>query len=134
MRRAITTLALAAAMMLLAIPTAMANSEHSNDTAGSGSEACRPGAQDNDLVGSWALTDKDDYIADVTAVLTARFGAGEFGDMGETEFQLLLETIPLRADETWNFCDKNRDGLLCVMTTEVSPYHWTLLDNRPFGT
>jgi hypothetical protein len=131
MRKAITTLALAAAMMLLAIPTAMANSEHSNDTAGADSKECRPGAQDNDLVGSWTLTDKDDYIADVTAVLTARF---EAGDMTEAEFEERVAGISDRADATWAFCDKNRDGFLCMMITEVSPYHWTLLDNRPFGT
>ena len=132
MKRTITTLALAASMMLLVIPAAFANSENSNDAAGSGTERCRPGAQNNDLIGSWELMDKDDYIADVTAVLTERFEAGLYGDMTEAEFQLRLDGIPDRADATWAFCDKNRDGWACVMKTVPSPYYWTILDNRPF--
>ena len=83
-------------------------------------------------MGSWTLTTKAEYIADVTAVLTQRFEDGVYGDMTPAEFEDRLKGIPERADATWTFCDKNRDGNLCVMTTEVSPYHWTLLDNRPF--
>lgn len=132
MKRTFTTLALAAFMMLLAVPAASANSENSNDEAGAGTTECRPGAQDNDLIGSWELMTKAEYIADVTAVLTERFEAGDFGEMTEAEFQLILDGIPNRADATWLFCDKNRDGWACVMKTDPSPYYWTILDNRPF--
>jgi hypothetical protein len=145
MKRTITTMALAAAMLLTAAPAAFATHvddtkdhgfDESQDTAGAldpgETGECRPGAEDNVLVGSWTLTTKGEYIADVTAVLTQRFEAGYYGDLTEAEFQLRLDGIPERADATWTFCDKNRDGNLCVMTTEVSPYHWTLLDNRPF--
>jgi hypothetical protein len=116
-------------MMLLAIPAASANSENSNDSAGFDTEQCRPGAQNNDLIGSWELMDKDAYIADVTSVLTERYLAG---DMSETEYNDRLASIPERADATWTFCDKNRDGFACVMKTDPSPYYWTILDNRPF--
>jgi len=134
MKRVITILALAASMMLMAVPAGLANSEHSRDTAGAGSTECRPGATDNDLIGSWELMTKAEYIADVTAVLTERFDAGYYGDMTEEEFQLRLDGIPDRADATWAFCDKNRDGWACVMKTDPSPYYWTILDNRPFAT
>lgn len=43
------------------------------------------------------------------------------------------ELINEAATATWDFCDKNRDGIACVMRTEPSPYTWTILDNRPFG-
>ncbi len=44
----------------------------------------------------------------------------------------LLAAIEKSLDATWEFCDKNRDELLCVVTTKISPYYYTLLDNRPF--
>ena len=146
MKRTITTLALVASMMLLAIPAAFATHvddtkdhgfDESQDAAGALVEGehgeCRPGAQDNVLVGSWTLMRIETYIADVEALVTQRYLDGEYGDMTPAEFQDRLDAIPERADATWTFCDKNRDGNLCVMTTEISPYHWTLLDNRPFN-
>lgn len=141
MRRTITTLALAASMLFAAAPAAFAThvfdtqdhgADESQDSAGAGTTECRPGAEDNDLIGSWELMTKAEYIAEVTAVLTERFEAGYYGDMTEAEFQLILDGIPDRADATWTFCDKNGDGSVCVMTTEPSPYYWTILDNRPF--
>jgi hypothetical protein len=131
-RKPITTLAVAASMVLLAMPAAFANSDNSNDVAGAGTTECRPGAENNDLISSWELMDKAEYIADVTAVLTERFETGYYGDMTEAEFDELLGSIPDRADATWTFCDKNRDGFTCVMNTDPSPYYWTILDNRPF--
>ncbi len=140
MKRTITTLALAASMMLLAIPAASATHvddakdhgyDESQDTAGANTgDQCRPGAQDNDLVGSWELMTKDEYIADVTLRLDQRLAAGELDQAG---YDLRLAALPYRADATWTFCDKNRDGNLCVMKTDPSPYYYTLLDNRPFG-
>ena len=134
MKRTITTLALAGALMATAVPAALAThvDGKSQDTAGHGTEQCRPGAQDNDLIGSWELMTKDQYIADVTAVLTERFLAGLYGDMSLEEFESRLAGIPDRAEATWVFCDKNRDGWACVMKTVPSPYYWTILDNRPF--
>ncbi len=133
MKRTITTLVLAASMMLLAIPAASATHvdetkdhgyDESQDTAGDGTEQCRPGAQDNDLVGSWTLKTKAQFIADVVN----RYGIDPEVEL--ERYQRLLNS----AQATWDFCDKNRDGFLCVMTfNDVSPYGYTLLDNRPFG-
>lgn len=124
MKRTIITLALAGAMMVLTIPTALANSDNSNDTAGTGTTECRPGA-DNDLIGPWTPMTKDDYIAAVIARV----------DPNDPEYDNIVNNlIPQSADATWDFCDKNEDGVLCVMTTVPSPYYWTLLDNRPFPT
>jgi hypothetical protein len=145
MKRTITIMTLAAAMLVAAAAPAFATHvddtkdhgfDESQDTAGaldSGETGeCRPGPKDNDLISSWTLTTKVEYIADVTAVLTERFEAGYYGEMTEEEFQLRLDGISERADATWTFCDKNRDGNLCVLRTDPSPYYWTLLDNRPF--
>lgn len=112
MKRTITTLALAGAMMLLAIPAALAThvDGQSQDRAGHGTIDCRPGPQDHDLVGSWTL-------------------------MTQEEFEEAVGASAGALDPTWDFCDKNRDGNLCVMKFDenVSPYSYTLLDNRPFG-
>jgi hypothetical protein len=122
MKRTLTTLALAAAMMVLAIPAAAANSENSNDTAGAGTIECRPGA-DNGLIGPWTPIEKDDYVAEVIARVPT--------DHPDYD-NIVNNLIPQSADATWDFCDKNRDGVLCVMRTDPSPYYWLLLDNRPF--
>ena len=110
-------MALAAAMLLAAAPAAFAThvADTSQDTAGAGTEECRPGAQDNELIEPWLPTDKEAYIDELVA-------AGRTDD----------EDLRKRVDATWEFCDKNRDGILCVMRTDPSPYYWTLLDNRPF--
>ena len=151
MKRTITIMALAVAMLLAAAPAAFATHvddtkdhgiDESQDTAGAtalGEGECRPGATHQDLVGSWTLTTMDEYIGAVTDLVTDRYEdgyytveAGYYKDLSFEEFQQRLIDISERADATWTFCDKNRDGNLCVMTTEISPYHWTLLDNRPF--
>jgi hypothetical protein len=120
MRKTITIVALAGVMMLLAIPTAFANSEHSNDSAGYGTKVCRPGA-DNGLIGSWTPKIMTEYIDDILDRV----------DPDRTDDDLYLRIVA-SATATWDFCDKNLDGILCVMTTDPSPYYWTLLDNRPF--
>jgi len=127
MRRTITTLALAAFMMLLAMPVALANSENSNDTAGAGATECRPGA-DNGLIQPWLPTDMADYIAEVAD----RYDIVTDPDAPDFDADVYQRLVN-RAQATWDFCDKNRDGILCVMRTDPSPYYWTLLDNRPFG-
>lgn len=125
MKRTIITLMLAGAMMALTIPTALANSEHSNDSAGytelHENAECRPGPQDNDLVGGWEPMTRDGYVDDIYEVFDV--------DLDDAE---RVERINASADATWAFCDKNLDGTLCVLKTEISPYYYTLLDNRPF--
>lgn len=118
MKRAIITLALAATMLLAAAPAALAThvDEKSHDTAGYGTTECRPGPgfdRTNGLIGSWTPITMEQFIL-------------EYFD--RTGRELPEE----RAQATWDFCDKNRDGTLCVLRTEPSPYYWTLLDNRPF--
>ena len=109
--------------MALTIPAALANSENSNDTAGAGTTECRPGPQDNHLVGGWEPMTRDEYVDDIYEVF----------DVDLTDLER-VERINASADATWAFCDKNLDGTLCVLTTEISPYYYTLLDNRPFET
>ena len=144
MKKAITTLTLAAAMLLAAPATAFATHvddeknhgfDKSKDKAGfvePGSEVdCRPGPQGHSLVGSWTQYRMEDYIAELTARLDARLLSGEL-TMTDEEYAARIRAYHEAAEATWTFCDKNRDGFLCVLTTEPSPYYYTLLDNRPF--
>ncbi|MEE8375515.1 MAG: hypothetical protein V3S26_04260 [Acidimicrobiia bacterium] len=138
MKRTITTMVLAASMMLLAIPAASATHvddakdhgfDESQDTAGADTgDQCRPGPQNNDLVDSWTLMTKGEFIDDVVErydIITDP----EDPEFDAERYQRLLNS----AQATWTFCDKNRDLFLCVMTfNDVSPYGYTLLDNRPF--
>jgi hypothetical protein len=122
MRRTITTLALAAAMLLLSVPAAVAtHGENSQDTAGAGTLECRPGA-DNDIVHPWLLTDMDGFV-------------DEIADLRGITDPDALEDLRNGVQATWDFCDKNRDGYLCVMryTFMNGGLSWNLLDNRPFG-
>lgn len=125
MKRVLTTLTLAVAMMVVAIPAAAANSVNSNDTAGAGTEDCRPGPKGNDLISGWEPIEKIEYINEVIATVPT--------DHPEYDY-IVNVVIPNSADATWEFCDKNRDETLCVMRTVPSPYGWLLLDNRPFTT
>jgi len=136
MKRTITTMALAAIMLVAAAAPAFAtHQDKSQDGAGHGTTDCRPGADfdlTNGLVSSWEPMTMEEYIVDVTALITERYDAGYYGDMTESEFLARLAGIPDRAQATWDFCDKNRDDTLCVLRTDPSPYWYTLLDNRPF--
>jgi hypothetical protein len=113
MKKTITTLALAATVLLAAAPNAFATHEDpSQDTAGAGTDVCRPGpTEGHELIGSWVPMTQAEFALEV------------FGDATPPENF---------GDATWAFCDKNRDGTLCVMATVPSPYGYTLLDNRPF--
>ena len=117
MKRTITTMVLAAIMLVAAAAPAFATHEDkSQDRAGHGTTDCRPGGDfdlTNGRVGAWTLMSKAEFIAD---------------------FIVEFERDPNRqaVDATWDFCDKNRDDLLCVLKTDPSPYYYTLLDNRPF--
>ncbi len=139
MKRTITTLALAASMMLLAIPAALA--EHvdgtSKDTAGAYTgDDCRPGAG-NDLIGSWGLTDQAGFVGDwIQHRIDVREERGETVSQATIDFWMV--DLSERAVATWDFCDKNRDELVCVFWQEFpdgAPYSfaWLALDNRPFG-
>jgi hypothetical protein len=132
MKRTIITLMLAGAMMALTIPTALANSEYSNDSAGYTDTyedaECRPAAS-NDLVSGWETMTQEMYEAERIDYFMANRAAG----LSDEEIAYWVETyIPETSDATWAFCDKNLDGTLCVLRTEISPYYYTLLDNRPF--
>ena len=131
MKRTNTILALAGAMMLLAIPAAFANSENSNDTAGAGTTECRPGA-DNGRIQPWLPTDKDGFVTEVAEARGYIVVGGDINNPDDIIDAVALERLQAGAQATWDFCDKNRDGILCVMRTDPSPYYYTLLDNRPF--
>ena len=125
MKRTITTMALAAIMLVAAAAPAFATHiddekdhgfDESQDAAGYLTSDCRPGADfdlTNGLIGSWEPITMEEFRAEYFA---------------KTGKELPLE----RAEATWDFCDKNRDGTVCVLRTDPSPYSWTLLDNRPF--
>lgn len=123
MKKMTFTVALAAALMVLAIPTALANSDHSKGTAGAGTDTCRPGAVGNELIGGWETIEMDDYIAELIARVPDNHPDYE---------NIVGVLIPQSAQRTWDFCDKNLDGVLCVLRTDPSPYSYMLLDNRPF--
>ncbi len=136
MKRTITTMVLAASMMLLAIPAASATHVEgtSQDTAGADTEKCRPGATHQDLVGSWEIKEQGTFTQEVQDRVELRWGTGYYvGTKWEKDLDGLLLAVAASLEATWEFCDKNRDDLLCVMTTDISPYYYTLLDNRPFG-
>jgi hypothetical protein len=113
MKKTITTLALAATVLLASSANAFAEhvEDTSQDKAGAGTDQCRPGPKDNVLISPWVPYTQDEFAREVLGDEYPREGF---------------------ADATWAFCDKNRDGVLCVMATEPSRYSYTLLDNRPF--
>ena len=119
MKRTITTMALVAAMLLAAAPSAFATHPEPPPVSENrpANDECRPGA-DNDLIGPWELMTKDDYKTAIFEV---------FPDADP-------ERVAASADATWDFCDHNGDELLCVFkSTLPSGTFWLLLDNRPFG-
>ena len=131
MRRTIITLMLVGAMMALTIPAGLANSENSTSTAGAGTTECRPGPQDNDLVSGWGTMTQEMYETERIEYFLANRTDG----LTPEEIAYIVDTyIPETSQATWDFCDKNLDGTLCVLRTEISPYYYTLLDNRPFET
>jgi hypothetical protein len=139
MKKTITALVLAATVLLVAPATAFATHvddtkdhgfEQSQDEAGFGTEDCRPGPQDHSLVGSWTPYTEDEYVDEIIErSYDPRLDSGEWT---QAEYDARILALEGRARATWIFCDKNRDGTLCVLTTEPSPYYYTLLDNRPF--
>ncbi len=122
MKKTITTLALASAMLFAAAAPAFATHPEPPPASDNqpANDECRPGA-DNNHIGPWELMDKDGFLAAVN-------------DAFPTEDPERLADRQRRTDATWDFCDHNGDELLCVFkSTLPSGTSWLLLDNRPFG-
>lgn len=124
MKRNITTMALVAAMLLAAAPTAFATHPEAPPVSENrpGNDECRPGS-DNQHNGPWTLMDKEAYVQRILVVFP---GAPE-------------DLVNLAADATWDFCDHNDDGFACVKEQTLpndasgSGTYWITLDNHPFG-
>ena len=116
MKRTITTLALAASMMLLAIPAALAKGGPPLEEG----TTCQQGA-DNDFVGAWDEWDKDAVIG---MLLSIRPETDPFPN------------ATARATAIMNFNDHNSDGLLCVQVHNLpndasgTDTWWSLQDNH----
>ena len=115
MKRKITIIAIAAAIMLAAAPAALAANGQPPVNG------CQPGAN-NDIVNEWQLF----YITEFEEYLVNEFGYTE--DAAEE-----------RAESTYAFCDHNDDGYACVMQQNLpndasgSSKWWLAEDNHPFG-
>ncbi|MGI9585946.1 MAG: hypothetical protein ACR2N7_10190 [Acidimicrobiia bacterium] len=125
MKRTILALMLVGAMMAMTIPAAVANSENSKSTAGAGTTDCHPGPKSNKNIGGWEAMEISAYMEELIATVPLDHPAYDY---------IVNVAIPQSAQATWDFCDKNLDGTLCVMRTDPSPYSHLLLDNRPFET
>lgn len=107
----ITTLAMAAAMLMLVAPAALA--EEGPETG------CPVGTANSDSaqVGEWELLSQ------------AEFAALLMDEYGYTDF----EAADQRATLTYDFCDKNDDGYACVMKQNLPAgggSHWLAEDNH----
>jgi len=115
MKRKITILVIAAAILLTAAPAALAANGQPP------ANGCQPGA-DNDIVSKWRL-----------------FGLEEFAEFLEEEFGRDYDSALERATTIYNFCDHNKDGYACVMEQNLpndanGSSRWLLIeDNHPFG-
>jgi len=115
MKRKITILAIAAAILLTAAPAALA-ADGQPPVNG-----CQPGAN-NGIVEEWQLFDR----AGFAAYLVDWFGYEE-------------EAAVDRSDIMFNFCDHNNDGFTCVMQQNLPndasgrSTYWLAEDNHPFG-
>jgi hypothetical protein len=114
MKRKITILAIAAAMLLTAAPAALAANGQPPVNG------CQPGAN-NDIVNEWQLFSRDgfaDYLVEL----------GWDADAAEE-----------RSYITYAFCDHNNDGYACVMQQNLPndasghSTYWLAEDNHPFG-
>ncbi len=116
MKRKITVLALAAAILLAAAPSAFAANGHAP------AQGCQPGAN-NDIVEAWQMLS----VAQFAQLLVDEFNA--------PDYQAALE----RAIPTYDFNDHNGDGYACVMVqnlpNDVNGFSkfWLVEDNHPFG-
>jgi hypothetical protein len=116
MKRKITILAVSAAMLLAGALPALAANGTAPDTG------CQVGAN-NQIVGEWQLLSEE-----------------EFAQLRYDNFEYASYEEALKAaGVTYAFCDRNNDGLACVMTQTLpndasGSIIWTLVeDNHPFG-
>lgn len=115
MKKKIAILTITAVLLLAtALPAFAANGNRPEN-------GCQPGAN-NGIVSEWQLFEFEDYV---------EFLVEEFG----RDPVIALE----RATATYNFCDHNKDGSVCVMEQNLpndanGSSRWLLIeDNHPFG-
>jgi hypothetical protein len=118
MRLLITTLAVAAVMLIAATLPAYA------DNGGTPEAGCQPGAG-NDLMGNWQLMSLEEYAQ----LLVEK-------SKSAPSYEEALE----RAKATYAFCDKNGDNYACVMEQHLpndanGSSLWFLIEDNhfPFG-
>jgi hypothetical protein len=115
MKRKITILAIAAAMLLTAAPAALAANGQPPVNG------CQPGA-DNDIVNEWQLFNHEDFV-----------------DYLVNGFLYDEEAADQRSIIMFDFCDHNDDGYVCVMQQNLPndasgrSTYWLAEDNHPFG-
>ena len=115
MKRKITIIAIAAAIMLAAAPAALAANGQPPVNG------CQPGA-DNGIVNEWQL-----------------FSQSQFATYLVEVFDYDEEAAEKRAASTYSFCDHNNDGYACVMQQNLPndasgrSTYWLAEDNHPFG-
>jgi hypothetical protein len=112
-----TTLVVAIAAVLLLVTATPSLAAHSTAPDG----GCQPGA-DNQIIEGWQL-----------------LSIQEFADFIVEEFDVPNDIAPKIAENTYAFCDHNRDGYTCVMEQNLpndangSSHWWLVEDNHPFG-
>ena len=135
MKRTITTLALAGALLVLAASPALATHPEplpANGAAAPNAEDCRPGANNN-INGSWTMMTQAQYE------IMLLDGRGVNADTPLPEelvrpgINTWGELINAAATATWDFCDHNNDGLAYVMKqTLPGGTFYITLDNHKF--
>ena len=116
MKKTITILGLAAALLVLSVVPAFAGE------GGAPAAGCQPGA-DNGIIEGWQLLSLEGYAN----LLVTEGNAPDYASALE------------RATATYNFCDHNGDGYTCVMEQNLpndanGSSHWFLIeDNHPFS-
>ena len=113
MKLIITTLAVAAVMLLAPVLPAYAGN------GGAPVAGCQPGSN-NQIVESWQMLSLEEYAA----LLVEEGSAPNY------------ESAVERATVTYNFCDHNGDNYACVMEQNLpnDSSHWFLIeDNHLFG-
>jgi invasion protein IalB len=118
MKRKITILAIAAAMLLTAAPAPAALAANGQPPV----NGCQPGAE-NGIVQSWQLLDHEGFV---------KYLMNGFG----YEDKVAAEQ---RSEIMFAFCDHNGDGQVCVMQQNLPndasgrSTYWLAEDNHPFG-
>ena len=135
MKRTITTLALAGALLVLAASPALATHPEAppaNDPAAPSTEDCRPGGNSH-INGSWNMMTQAEYEDMLLAGRGVNAGDLLPPELVRPGLNTWGELIQAAATATWDFCDHNDDGYTCVMkqTLPGGTYYITL-DNHKF--